>query len=73
MVEFNPVLNDRDGNLAKLAEALEEAAANGARLIVAPEMSTTGYAYDSREAIEPFVDTVPGKPTAALAAIAAKH
>ncbi|MDR0622090.1 MAG: nitrilase [Deltaproteobacteria bacterium] len=73
VVEFYPTLNDRDGNLPKLAAAVEEAASNGARLIVAPEMSTTGYAYVSREAIAPFVDTVPGKATEILSAIAAKH
>jgi predicted amidohydrolase len=73
VVEFNPVLNDRTDNSAKLGQALEEAAAAGARLIVAPEMSTTGYAYADRQAIAPFVDTIPGPTTDLLTAIAAKH
>ena len=73
VVQFNPALNDRDGNLPNLSAALEEAASNGARLIVAPEMSTTGYAYEDREAIGPYVDTIPGKATEVLSAIAAKH
>jgi predicted amidohydrolase len=72
-VQFNPALNDRDGNLAKLAEAIEEAAAAGAKLIVAPEMSTTGYAYPSREAIAPYMDTASGVAAEALTKIAAKH
>ena len=73
VVEFNPVLNDRETNVTKLAAALEEAAAAGARLIVAPEMSTTGYAYADRQAIAPYVDTIPGPTTEVLTKIAAKH
>lgn len=73
VVQFNPVLNERQINVEKLAQALEEAAANGARLIVAPEMSTTGYAYADRKAIEPYVDTIPGLTTDFLTAVAARH
>lgn len=73
VVQFNPVLNDRENNLAGLAAVLEEAAAAGARLIVAPEMSTTGYAYADRQAIAPYVDVVPGHTTEVLTAVAAKH
>ncbi|MDR2302085.1 MAG: nitrilase [Deltaproteobacteria bacterium] len=73
VVEFNPELNNLDDNLPKLAKALEEAAAAGAKLIVGPEMSTTGYAYVDRQAIAPYVDTIPGKATKTLIEIAAKH
>lgn len=73
VVQFNPILNERDANIEKLAAALEEAASAGARLIVAPEMSTTGYAYADRKAIEAYVDTIPGRATDKLTAIAAKH
>jgi predicted amidohydrolase len=69
-VTFNPELNNRDDNVAKLAVAVEEAARNGAKLIVTPEMSTTGYYYADRAAIAPFVDTIPGVTTDVLARIA---
>ena len=69
-VAFNPELNNREDNVAKLAAAVEEAAQNGAKLIVAPEMSTTGYYYADRAAIAPFVDTIPGATTDVFARIA---
>lgn len=57
-VQFNPQLNERDKNIEALLKVVEEAAQNGAKLIVTPEMATTGYQYASRKAIEPFVDTI---------------
>ena len=73
VAQFNPVLNERDKNIDALAAVLEDAAANGAKLIVAPEMATTGYAYENRAAIKPFVDTIPGRATEVFGRIAAKH
>jgi len=72
-VQFNPVLNERDQNIEALAQVVEEAAKNGAKLIVAPEMSTTGYYYKNRAAIQPFVDTIPGAATQRMTAIAKKY
>ncbi|NGQ94976.1 nitrilase [Brevibacillus sp. SYP-B805] len=62
-VQFNPILGESDRNIDALLEAVQEAAESGARLIVTPEMATTGYHYESREAIAPFVDTIPGYTT----------
>lgn len=73
VVQFNPVLNERDKNIEDLAVALEEAMKNGAKLIVAPEMSTTGYYYLNRKAITPFVDTLPGKATDVFSKLTAKY
>lgn len=72
-VQFNPVLNERDENIKNLSKVLEEAAKNGAKLIVAPEMATTGYYYKDRDAIKPFVDTIPGVATKAFEKIAKKY
>lgn len=72
-LQFNPILNERDKNIDALAQAVEEAAQNGAKLIVAPEMSTTGYQYIDREAIAPYVDTLPGVATAKIGAVAKKY
>ncbi|MBO8162606.1 MAG: nitrilase [Brevibacillus sp.] len=71
-VQFNPKLDERDGNIIALLKAVEEAADNGAKLIVTPEMATTGYHYHSREAIQPFVDTIPGCTTDQFAALCRK-
>ncbi|MDI3534052.1 MAG: hypothetical protein PWQ82_417 [Thermosediminibacterales bacterium] len=57
-VQFNPQLNERDKNVEALLKVVTEAAQNGAKLIVTPEMATTGYYYADRKAIEPFVDTI---------------
>lgn len=62
-IEFNPILNERDKNVTALAKLAEEAFKKGAKLVVAPEMSTTGYYYADRKSIQPFVDTIPGKTT----------
>lgn len=72
-VQFNPILNERDKNIDELLKVTEEALKNNAKLVVAPEMSTTGYYYPDRESIKPFVDTIPGKTTAAFAKLAKKY
>ncbi len=72
-VQFNPVLNEREKNVTALLKAVEEAFQNGARLVVAPEMSTTGYYYKNRASISPFVDTIPGDTTARFAQLTRKY
>ncbi|MFC0469785.1 nitrilase-related carbon-nitrogen hydrolase [Halalkalibacter kiskunsagensis] len=62
-IQFNPVLNKRNTNIESLLKVVEEAACHGAKLIVTPEMATTGYYYKDREAISPFVDEIPGLTT----------
>ncbi|TDL90217.1 nitrilase [Vibrio vulnificus] len=63
VIEFNPQLNQLDNNMDNLLEAVTEAAKDGAKLIVTPEMATTGYHYENRQSILPFTDTIPGKTT----------
>lgn len=72
-VQFNPQLNERDDNITALYKVVETAAQNGAKLIVTPEMSTTGYYYKNREAIKPFVDTIPGVTTKKFEALAKEY
>ncbi|UOQ92385.1 nitrilase [Halobacillus shinanisalinarum] len=72
-LQFNPTLNERKKNVKELSRVAEKAFENGAKLVVAPEMATTGYMYEDREAIEPFVDTIPGKTTATFAKIAKEN
>ncbi len=72
-IQFNPQLNERDKNVEELLKVAEEAFCNGAKLAVAPEMATTGYYYKDREAIAPFVDTIPGKVTDKFAALTRKY
>lgn len=62
-VEFNPAFKQREQNFPAMEAAIRRAASKDAKLILFPEMSTTGYLYGSREEIAPFVDSIPGKTT----------
>ena len=72
-VEFNPELNNLDDNLIKLEIVVREASMNGAKLIVTPEMATTGYHYEDRRSIRSYVDTIPGKTTSIFEKVAAEY
>lgn len=48
-IQFAPVFRAKRENLRRLAQMVEEAAGNGARLIVMPELATTGYSFMSRD------------------------
>ncbi len=69
-VQFEPVLGEKEANLRRLLALVEEAARHGARLIVTPEMATTGYCWYDREEIRPHVEPIPGPTTERFAQIA---
>ncbi|WP_048861339.1 nitrilase-related carbon-nitrogen hydrolase, partial [Acidisphaera rubrifaciens] len=69
-VQFEPRQFDKPANIAGLTRLIEDAAARGARLIVTPEMGTTGYCWFDRDEVAPFVEPVPGPTTEHFAAIA---
>lgn len=72
-VQFEPRFGDKAHNLSQLLRLVEEAATAGARLIVLPEMATTGYRFQSRAEVAPLAEEVPGGPTTeAFAAQAAR-
>jgi len=70
-IQFEPASGDKAANIAALVNLTE--AADGVRLIVLPEMATTGYCWESRAEIAPFVEPVPGPTTERFAAIAARY
>lgn len=72
-IEFNPEFMEFEKNIAAAAAMAEEAAKNGARLIVLPEAAVSGYIYRDLRQFLPYMDTVPGKTTDALAAVTAKY
>jgi len=72
-LQFNPILRERDKNIKALADAIEKTALEGAKLIVAPEMSTTGYQYKDRNDIAPYTDTIPGVATDAISVVTKKY
>ncbi len=72
-VQFEPTMSEQERNVARLLELCGAAAEAGARLIVTPEMGTTGYCWFDRAEVAPFVETVPGPTTDRFAALARKH
>lgn len=69
-IQFEPLLGAKAANIARLLELTEAAAREGARLIVLPEMVTTGYCWHDRAEIRAHVEPIPGPTTAAFADLA---
>lgn len=72
-VQFEPTLCEKERNIARLLELCEQAAAAGAKLIVTPEMGTTGYCWYDRAEVAAFVEKIPGSTTHRFAALARRH
>ena len=56
-----------------MVAGLEEVAKQGVRLAVLPEQATIGYIFDDFAMVEPYLDTVPGKATAAISKVTRAH
>lgn len=72
-VQFEPRLKDVAGNRERLLALTEKAARKGSRLIVLPEMATTGYCFYDRAEIAPYVEPIPGPTTELFGNLAADH
>lgn len=71
-VQTSPLLADNAHNLADMLAKTEVAAANGAQLIVFPELSVTAYKYLNTAEGLLYAEPVPGPSTDAMAAKAAE-
>jgi len=72
-IEFNPEFFEFERNIPKICAIVEEAANAGAKIIVLPETATSGYIYKDRKQFDPFLDTVPGRTTAAVSELTRKY
>ncbi|MEE3956185.1 nitrilase-related carbon-nitrogen hydrolase [Peribacillus frigoritolerans] len=72
-VQFDPKIGEIEENRRTIAEKIVYAAEEGAKLIVFPEMAVSGYVWESRKEISPYVESVPGETTNRLSALAAKY
>lgn len=72
-IQFEPLLGNKAENIARLLRLAQTAARGGARLIVLPEMATTGYCWYNRDEIRPYVEPIPGPTTKAFGALAREH
>lgn len=72
-IQYEPALGGIEKNVVGLLRLVEEAATHGARLIVLPEIATTGYCWESREEIAPYVEPVPGPTTDRFQQLATRY
>src|SRR6266436_10195232 len=72
-IQYEPVLGEKEKNVDDLLRLVEEAAQHDARLIVLPEMATTGYCWESRSEIAPYVEPIPGPTTDRFQQIATSY
>lgn len=63
-LQFEPVVGDKGGNIAKTLRLIDDAAGNGARLLVLPELCNSGYMFASRAQAFELAEEVPAGPTA---------
>ncbi|KQT84127.1 nitrilase-related carbon-nitrogen hydrolase [Aurantimonas sp. Leaf443] len=69
-VQFEPTMFAKARNIEALLALVETAAEAGARLVVTPEMGTTGYCWHDRAEVAPFVEPIPGPTTRRFEALA---
>ena len=73
-VQMEPIVGEKDRNIRRSVEFIESAAANGARLIVLPELCNSGYVFETRDEAFALSEPVPSGPTCeAWISVAAKH
>lgn len=72
-IQMEPVVGEKDRNVARSREFISTAAEKGARLIVLPELANSGYVFNTREEAFDLAEEIPAGPTcAAWAKIAAE-
>ena len=62
-IQYEPTQLKKEYNISSLLKFCEDAAKAGSKLIVTPEMGTTGYCFLDREEIKPLVESIPGPTT----------
>jgi predicted amidohydrolase len=72
-IQFEPTMFAKLANMLELSRLTEEAARHGARLIVLPEMATTGYCWHDRAEIASEVEPIPGPTTDHFHTLAARY
>lgn len=62
-VQMEPVFLDPEANYSRAEKLIREAADQGAKLVVLPELFDTGYNFRSREEVEEVAGQIPDGPT----------
>jgi N-carbamoylputrescine amidase len=61
--QFEPRVGEKERNVARTLELIDEAASRGVELLVLPELCNSGYVFESKEEAESLAEGVPGGPT----------
>lgn len=72
-IQMEPVFGESKHNRLRLADMIEQAAANGAKLIVAPELCISGYVFQSREEARKLAEPAYGPTAKDWERLAKKH
>lgn len=72
-IQYEPTLGEKERNVCDLLHLTEEAAEQGARLIVLPELATTGACWVSREEIAAYTEPIPGATTERFQQVARRY
>ena len=62
-IQMEPIFGETSHNVAASIAMIEEAAAQGANLMVLPELCNTGYVFSSREEAYSLAETIPQGPS----------
>ncbi|MEI7969472.1 MAG: nitrilase family protein [Betaproteobacteria bacterium] len=62
-VQMNPLIGETDHNVSRSIDFIAEAAADGARLVILPELCNTGYVFETREEAFSLAESIPEGPT----------
>ncbi|HEY4001889.1 MAG TPA: carbon-nitrogen hydrolase family protein [Candidatus Xenobia bacterium] len=72
-IQYKPPKGQPERARTELVALVERAAAGGAQLVVAPEMSVTGYVWLNPAQIQPHAEPADGPTYRALAPVAERH
>jgi predicted amidohydrolase len=72
-IQYRALPSNKTENIRNLSELVSEAALNGARIIILPEMCTTGLNFQSRAEAENLAETIPGPTFSAFAELARSY
>jgi 5-aminopentanamidase len=72
-VQMDVELGAIEVNLARMAERLQEAAGQGAKLVVFPECAATGYCFESAAEARELAEPIPGPITERMSDLCREH
>lgn len=73
VIHFQPHFQEISNNVEHLLQLADEAGANGAKIVVFPELATSGYSYFNRAQVREVAEFIPGKTTALFSQVAKKY